>query len=59
MSIATQLDTFRQLRRFETLVKDDDYNLIARERMDLERELLSMEVEVDGVTIQQLVSALS
>lgn len=57
MSIATQLDTLRQLRRFETLVKDDDYNLIARERMDLERELLSM--EVDGVTIQQLVSALS
>lgn len=57
MSITTQLDTLRQLRRFETLVKDDDYNLIARERMDLERELLSM--EVDGVTIQQLVSALS
>lgn len=57
MSIATQLDTLRQLRRFETLVKDDDYNRIARERMDLERELLSM--EVDGVTIQQLVSALS
>jgi len=57
MSIATQLDALRQLRRFETLVKDDDYNLIARERMDLERELLSM--EVDGVTIQQLVSALS
>lgn len=57
MSIATQLDALRQLRRFETLVKDDDYNLIARARMDLEKELLSM--EVDGVTIQQLVSALS
>lgn len=43
MSITTQLDTLRQLRRFETLVKDDDYNRIARERTvmmaDLVREM--------------------
>lgn len=38
MSIATQLDTLRQLRRFETLVKDDDYNRIAR-MADLVREM--------------------